>query len=167
FDSFLTERGRRLIGWDEILEGGLAQNAAVMSWRGEEGGIAAAQAGHDVVMAPHKLVYFDYYQSDNKAAEPLSIGGHLPLELAYTFEPIPAALSAEQARYVLGGQAQLWTEYMPVPERVEYMAYPRVCALAECLWSSKDSREFANFKTRLEQHLKLLDRMNINFRALD
>ena len=163
FDGFLKARGRRLIGWDEILEGGLAQNAAVMSWRGEEGGIAAAQAGHDVVMAPEQQTYLDYGQGPPES-EPLCIGGQLSLEKAYAFEPIPAALNAEQAQHILGGQGQLWTEYMPRPEHVEYMAYPRACALAERLWSDEKTRDFADFQTRLTPHLRLLDRLQIGYR---
>lgn len=164
FDTFLSARGRRLIGWDEILEGGLAQNAAVMSWRGEEGGIAAAKAGHDVVMAPHEQTYLDYYQTSNREGEPLSIGGDLPLAKVYEYQPIPRALSAEEAGHVLGGQGQLWTEYMPRPESVEYMAFPRACALAEALWSSPQPRDFDEFRLRLRPHLRLLDRLNINYR---
>ncbi len=125
-DQFLTAHGRRLIGWDEILEGGLAPGATVMSWRGEAGGIAAAHAKHDVVMAPNTWTYFDYYQSENRDAEPLAIGGYIPLEKAYGYDPIPEALSADEAKHILGTQAQLWTEYMPNPKHVEYMAYPRV-----------------------------------------
>ena len=124
-DQFLTAHGRRLIGWDEILEGGLAPGATVMSWRGEAGGIAAAHAKHDVVMAPNTWTYFDYYQSEDRDAEPLAIGGYIPLEKAYGYDPIPEALSPDEAKHILGTQAQLWTEYMPNPKQVEYMAYPR------------------------------------------
>jgi hexosaminidase len=166
FDRFLTERGRRLIGWDEILEGGLAQNAAVMSWRGEQGGIAAAKAGHDVVMAPHQHTYLDGYQIENQEAEPLAIGGHLPLEKVYAYEPIPSDLTAEEAKHVMGGQGQLWTEYMKTPEHVEYMAYPRACALAEVLWSQKTERDFTEFQTRLKPHLRFLDLLQVNYRPL-
>ncbi|RYX84286.1 beta-N-acetylhexosaminidase [bacterium] len=167
FDTFLSAKGRRLIGWDEILEGGLAQNAAVMSWRGEEGGVAAAKAGHDVVMAPHQQTYLDYYQTSNRDGEPLSIGGDLPLSKVYAYEPIPQSLSADEAKHVLGGQGQLWTEYMLRPESVEYMAFPRACALAEALWSSVQPRDFDEFLSRLEIHLRLLDRMNVNYRPLN
>ncbi|BCM93776.1 beta-hexosaminidase [Abditibacteriota bacterium] len=167
FDTFLTARGRRLIGWDEILEGGLAQNAAVMSWRGEEGGIAAARAGHDVVMAPNQQTYLDYYQSANRASEPLAIGGDLSLAKVYAYEPIPESLTPEEAKHVLGGQGQLWTEYMPRPEIVEYMAYPRACALAETLWSPAQPRAFDEFLPRLKAHLRLLDRLHLNYRQVD
>src|SRR2546430_7294401 len=124
-DEFLTAHGRRLVGWDEILEGGLAPNAVVMSWRGVDGGIAAAQAGHDVVMAPGSHTYFDHYQSANTVAEPLAIGGYLPVDTVYSFEPVPLALTANEARYVLGAQGQLWTEDLPDPKRAEYMVFPR------------------------------------------
>ncbi len=166
FDAYLTSRGRRLIGWDEILEGGLARNAAVMSWRGEEGGIAAARAGHDVVMSPNQQTYLDYYQSSNRDSEPLAIGGDLPLSKVYAYEPIPSSLTPDEAKHVLGGQGQLWTEYMPRPEIVEYMAFPRACALAEKLWSPAHSTDFAEFQARLKSHLQLLSRLNINYRPI-
>ncbi len=130
-DAFLTEHGRRLVGWDEILEGGLAPGAVVMSWRGEKGGIVAAQAGHDVIMAPTSHTYFDYYQGPRES-EPLAIGGNLPLETVYQYEPIPAALTPDQAKHVLGAQAQLWSEYIADAKQLQYMAYPRACACAKC-----------------------------------
>ena len=167
FDTFLNERGRRLIGWDEILEGGLAPQATVMSWRGEAGGIAAAQAGHDVVMAPHEQTYLDYYQSSQREDEPLSIGGDLPLEKVYAYEPVPDALSHGEAQHVLGGQGQLWSEYMPDSNHVEYMAFPRACALAERLWSARENRDFPDFEARLSGHLRLLSRLGIGYRALE
>ncbi len=167
FDRFLSERGRRLIGWDEILEGGLAPNAVVMSWRSEAGGIEAAQLGHDVVMAPNQQTYLDAYQSDAKTAEPLAIGGHISLQQIYCYEPLPAALNDAQAAKILGAQAQLWTEYMPTTSHVEYMAFPRACALAERLWSARDNRDFADFAARLSGHLSLLGRLGINYRAPD
>ncbi len=114
-DEFLASRGRTLVGWDEILEGGLAPGAMVMSWRGEEGGIAAADAGHDVVMSPQQRVYFDHYQSENKDEEPLAIGGFTPIEHVYQYEPVPAAMDEKAAAHVQGAQAQLWTEYVPDP----------------------------------------------------
>ncbi len=166
-DQFLSAHGRRLIGWDEILEGGLAPGATVMSWRGEEGGIAAAQAGHDVVMAPHLATYLNYYQVENGTGEPLAIGGFLPLETVYDYDPIPAALNDEQARHVLGAQGQLWTEYIPNPRHVEYMAYPRACALAEVVWSAKQPRQLDQFVPRLKTHLQRLKLMDVNFHPLD
>jgi hexosaminidase len=163
-DAFLTARGRRLVGWDEILEGGLAPGATVMSWRGVRGGIAAARAGHDVVMAPTTYTYFDYYQSTNRDSEPLAIGGLLPLDSVYGFEPIPADLEPQYAKHVLGAQGQLWTEYMPTSRQVEYMAFPRMTALAEVVWSPKERKDFADFRRRLEVHLRRLDGMGVNYR---
>jgi len=164
-DSFLASKGRRLIGWDEILEGGLAPGATVMSWRGQAGGIAAAKAGHDVVMAPNSHTYFDYYQADPKT-EPLAIGGYLPLEKVYGYDPVPAELSTEQARHILGVQGQVWTEYIPEPNKVEYMAFPRACALAEVAWTPKEIKDFNDFRVRLDVHLKRLDAIGVNYRPL-
>jgi hexosaminidase len=166
-DAFLTGHGRTLVGWDEILEGGLAENAIVMSWRGEEGGIAAANAGHDVVMTPQKQVYFDHYQSEDAALEPLAIGGFTPVEKVYQYEPVPAELNVRALGHVLGAQAQLWTEYVKDSFHAEYMAYPRACALAEVLWSAKRDRAFSEFLPRLRCHLKRLKLMKVNYRSLD
>src|SRR5207247_884058 len=163
-DSWLSERGRRLVGWDEILEGGLAPGATVMSWRGEAGGIAAAKAGHDVVMAPQQPTYMDHSQSE-LATEPQGIGGHNSLEDVYRYEPIPAELNADEAKHVLGSQGQVWTEYMPDPKRVEYMAWPRLAALAEVLWSPPETRDLASFKSRLETHLERLAILDVNYRG--
>lgn len=163
FDEFLAERGRRLVGWDEILEGGLAEGATVMSWRGEEGGISAAQSGHDVVMAPTSHTYFDYYQAEDHDGEPLAIGGFIPLSKVYEYRPIPAALDADAARHVLGAQFQLWTEYMPTPRDVEYMAFPRACAFAEAVWSA-DREGFDAFRHRLDTHLRRLDALGVAYR---
>lgn len=133
-DSFVTAQGRNIIGWDEILEGGLAPNAAVMSWRGEEGGIEAAKQKHNVVMTPGSHCYFDHYQG-NKKTEPLAIGGYTTLEKVYSYNPIPDALNMEEAQYVLGAQGNVWTEYIPTPKHAMYMALPRLCALSEVLWT--------------------------------
>jgi hexosaminidase len=166
-DTFLAQRGRRLVGWDEILEGGLAPGATVMSWRGMDGGIAAAKAGHDVIMAPGSHTYFDHYQSQDRAREPLAIGGFTPLGKVYAFEPVPPQLSADEARRVLGAQAQLWTEYMPTPKHVEYMAFPRLAALAEVVWTPTPRRDFADFLARLGgAHLARLDARDVNYRRL-
>ena len=165
-DTFLTARGRRLIGWDEILEGGLAPGAAVMSWRGEDGGIDAAKAGHDVVMAPWSHTYFDHYQADPDT-EPLAIGGLTPLEKVYGYEPIPRRLGEKDAHRILGSQGQVWTEYIPAPEHVEYMALPRMCGLAEVLWTPKEKKDYDNFHTRLQTHMKRLEILNVNARRLD
>ncbi len=160
-ERFLNERGRRIIGWDEILEGGLAPNATVMSWRGIEGGIAAAQAGHDVIMTPTSHCYFDYYQSEHPD-EPLAIGGFLPLEKVYNYEPVPDVLSEEEAQYILGTQANVWTEYIPTREKLDYMVFPRLCALAEVAWTAQGERDFADFSRRLTAHLPRLQRQGIN-----
>ena len=166
-DAFLTARGRRLVGWDEILEGGLAENATVMSWQGVKGGIAAAQAGHDVVMAPNSHTYFDHLQSRDRKKEPLSIGGFLPLDTVYAFEPIPASLTPEQAKHVLGAQAQLWTEYLPDPKAVEYMMFPRMAALAEAVWTPAPLRNYNEFLARLQIHTARLQALDVKFRPLD
>ena len=163
-DAFLTSHGRALIGWDEILEGGLAPNAVVMSWRGTDGGIAAAQAGHDVVMTPGSHTYFDHYQSLDTTREPLAIGGFLPLDTVYSYEPVPDVLTAEQGRHVLGAQGQLWTEYVPDPKQAEYMVFPRLCALAEVVWTPRAGRDFADFSARLAPHLQRLSILDVNYR---
>ncbi len=166
-DTFLTKRNRRLIGWDEILEGGLAENAVVMSWRGTKGGIEAARAQHDVVMTPTTHVYLDYYQSKDQNAEPLAIGGFVPLETVYSFEPVPSELEPQYVKHVLGGQANVWTEYMPNPKKVEYMAFPRLTALAEVVWTPKEKKDYANFLVRLREHVTRLRALDVNFRPLD
>jgi hexosaminidase len=165
-DSFLTSHGRRLVGWDEILQGGLAPGAIVMSWRGQQGGITAANAGHDVVMAPTSHTYFDYYQGPSEK-EPKAIGGYLPLEKVYEFEPIPKDIAPEKAGHVLGVQGQLWGEFISTAEHRYYMAYPRAAALAEVAWSPEASRDYKNFLARLKRHLKRFDVAGINYRKLD
>jgi hexosaminidase len=165
-DAFLTRHGRLLVGWDEILQGGLAPGAVVMSWRGQAGGITAGKAGHDVIMAPTSHTYFDYYQGPAKT-EPKAIGGYLPLEKVYLYEPLPAELDSEQAKRVLGGQGQLWGEYIADRKHREYMAYPRAAALSEVLWSPREGRNYELFLTRLVEHLKRLDKLNVNYRPLD
>jgi hexosaminidase len=163
-DTFLTQRGRRLLGWDEILEGGLAPGATVMSWRGIQGGIDAARAGHDVVMAPNEWTYFDKYQSPSRDGEPLAIGGFLPVDTVYSFEPVPRELDASRARHVLGAQAQLWTEYIPTPKQAEYMAFPRMAALAEVLWTPRERKDLPGFRARLARHLPRLEALDVNYR---
>jgi hexosaminidase len=165
-DGFLASKGRRLIGWDEILQGGLAPGAAVMSWQGVTGGIAAARQGHDVVMAPTSHTYFDYYQARPAAAEPLAIGGYLPIETVYAFEPVPANLEPQYAAHVLGAQGQIWTEYIGTPKQAEYMAFPRACALAEVVWTPAASRNLADFLARLDVHARRLAILDVNFRPL-
>ena len=165
-ERFLNNKGRSIIGWDEILEGGLAPYAAVMSWRGIEGGVEAARARHPVVMSPTSHCYLDYYQGNNKA-EPPAIGGNLPLETCYQFDPIPEELSPQEAQFILGGQGNVWTEYIPTPEHAEYMTWPRASALAEVLWSYPKKRNFNDFKQRLIPLLKQMDEMGVNYRKLD
>jgi len=160
-ERFVNSKGRKIIGWDEILEGGLAPNAAVMSWRGTEGGIAAAKAGHHAVMSPGSHCYFDHYQGD-PANEPVAIGGHTTVQKVYSYEPIPEALSEEEAKYILGAQGNVWTEYILTPEHVEYMAVPRMLALAEVLWTPKENRDEADFIRRLEEEFPRLDAMGVN-----
>jgi len=163
-ERFLIAHGRRLIGWDEILEGGLAPEATVMSWRGVAGGIEAARQGHDVIMAPTNRTYFDYYQGDS-IAEPLAIGGFVPLDSVYAFEPVPAQLTAAEAAHVLGAEGCVWTEYIATPASVEYMLLPRLLALAEVLWSPKEARSWSAFMARLRPQLARLDAMGVKYRA--
>ena len=165
-DAFLTRHGRLLVGWDEILQGGLAPGAVVMSWRGQTGGITAAKAGHDVIMAPTSHTYFDYYQGPAKT-EPKAIGGYISLEKVYQFEPVPSVLDTGQAERVLGGQGQLWGEYIANHKHRQYMAYPRATALSEVLWSPRQGRSYELFLNRLVEHLKRLDEMDVNYRPLD
>jgi len=165
-DAFLTRHGRRLVGWDEILEGGLAENAVVMSWRGTTGGIDAARAGHDVVMAPTSNTYLDYAQSKDLSREPVGQSAVLPIETVYAYEPLPDELEPQFAKHVLGAQAQLWTEYMATPKDVEYMAYPRLSALAEVVWTPKERKDYAGFTARLASHAERLRALDVSFRPL-
>lgn len=146
-EKFLNNHGRRLLGWDEILQGGIAPNATVMSWRGEEGGIAAVTSGHHAIMTPGAYCYLDSYQ-DAPYSQPEAIGGYLPLKKVYAYDPIPASLTAEQAKLVYGVQGNLWVEYIPTPEHVEYMIYPRILALAEVAWSAPERKSWSDFHTR-------------------
>lgn len=162
-EKFINSKGKKMIGWDEILEGGLAPNATVMSWRGMKGGIEAAKSKHDVIMTPTDYVYLDYGQGD-PAYEPLNIGSYVPLEKVYSFEPVPPELTADEAKYVIGGQANIWTEYMKTPSHVEYMAFPRMIALSEVLWSRKEGHSLADFQRRLWINFPRLDKQNVNYR---
>ncbi len=166
-EKFLNANGKRLVGWDEILEGGLPANATVMSWRGIKGGIAAAKSGHDVVMTPTSHCYFDYYQGKDRKAEPPAIGGFLPCKKVYLYEPIPHELTAKEAEHILGAQGNLWTEYVPNQDQADYMVYPRASALAERLWSPKECRDWDEFRKRLEVHLKRLELLGVAYRPLD
>lgn len=162
-DQYLASKGRRLIGWDEILEGGLAPGATVMAWRGEKYGIDSANAGHDVVMATTSALYFDYYQGDPKT-EPHAIGGNLPLRKVYDFDIVPTAIKADKQHHILGGQFQIWTEYIRTPEYAEYMAFPRGMAAAEIFWSPRSKKNFRDFVDRLRIQLPYL---GANYRQLD
>ena len=161
-EKILTAKGKKLLGWDEILEGGLSPTATVMSWRGEKGGIEAAKQNHDVIMTPSTYVYFDYYQA-NPNIEPLAIGGYLPLQKVYNYEPYPSELTPDQAKYILGVQGNIWTEYLPTGASVEYMAFPRAVALSEIAWSSKENKNWTSFTDRLSYHAKRLDALKINY----
>ena len=162
-EKFINSKGKIMIGWDEILEGGLAPNAVVMSWRGEKGGIEAAKAKHDVIMTPTNFMYFDYGQGDPKF-EPINIGNMLSLETVYSYNPIPKELAVDEAKYVLGAQGNVWTEYMKTPEKVEYMVFPRLLALSEVVWSPLDGKNWDDFRSRLPEHFARLDAMNVNYR---
>ena len=159
-EKFLNSHGRNIIGWDEILEGGLAPNATVMSWRGTEGGIAAAQQGHDAIMTPGSHCYFDHYQSKLKT-EPLAIGGYLPLEKVYSYEPVPELLNTKDTLHILGTQGNVWTEYMETPEQVEYMILPRMAALSEVNWASDKNWEL--FQKKIAEHFKLYEHIGYNY----
>ncbi len=163
-DHYLTAKGRRLIGWDEILEGGLAPQATVMSWRGIAGGIEAAKQNHDVVMSPTTHMYLDYYQTEDRENEPLAIGGFLPVEKVYSFEPVPEELTPEEAKHILGVQTNLWTEYVPNTKHAEYMLLPRLEAEAEVAWTKKDLKDFTDFENRLNREYKRLEILGINYR---
>lgn len=161
-EKFVNSKGKILLGWDEILEGGLPAEATVMSWRGFKGGIEAANQGHDVVMTPTSDCYLDYYQGPENQ-EPPGIGGYLPLSKVYNFNPVPAELNAEAARHILGGQGNLWTEYVPNLNHAEYMTFPRIAALAEVLWSPKEVRSWEGFSRRIQLFMKRYDLMGINY----
>lgn len=160
-EEFLNSKDRRLIGWDEILEGGLAPEATVMSWRGEDGGIKAARMGHDVVMTPGNYMYLDFYQADPKT-QPYAIGGYTPIKKVYSYNPVPAdSLTAEECQHILGVQANTWTEYIQTPEHLEYMMFPRALAVAEIGWTPQELRTWEDFKPRMNAHISKLQGMGI------
>ena len=165
-ERFLHAHGRKLVGWDEILEGGIAPEATVMSWRGIEGGITAAKQGHDVIMSPTDYAYLDQYQGDPKT-EPLAIGGFLPLDSVYAWEPVPNALTPEQSAHILGAQGNLWTEHVPTAAHAEYMLFPRMFAMSEVFWSPKDARDWDSFARRLPAQFERLDALGANYRVPD
>lgn len=161
-EKFLNSKGRRIIGWDEILEGDVAPNATVMSWRGASGGIKAAQMGHDVIMTPNTYCYFDYYQTADTKDEPLGIGGYVPIEKVYSLDPT-FDLNEEQKKHIIGAQANLWTEYIATTEHVEYMVLPRMAALAEVQWTQPEKKDFKDFTTRLARLMKFYQRDGFNY----
>lgn len=161
-EKFVNSRGRTVLGWSEILQGGLAQNAAVMDWIG--GGLEAARSGHDVVMSPTAFCYFDYCQSMDRNREPQAIGGYVPLRKVYSFEPVPAALAEKDQPHVLGAQANLWTEYIASVQHLEYMIFPRLCAMSEVVWSPKESRNWEDFQQRLKRHEPRLQQLRVAYR---
>lgn len=162
-EKFVNSKGKNIIGWDEILEGGLAPNATVMSWRGNKGGIEAANADHNVIMSPNSHCYFDHYQAKDRTNEPIAIGGFLPVEKVYSFDPTPDELEASKHKYILGGQANLWTEYIGTEEYAEYMLLPRLTALSESLWSQKKIKNWDDFKVRLSTFRKKYDELGLNY----
>lgn len=161
-EKFLNKNGKKLIGWDEILEGGLSPNATVMSWRGITGGIAAAKQGHDAIMTPGTHCYFDHYQ-DSANTQPLAIGGLTTLKKVYHYEPIPDELTEEQAHHILGAQANVWTEYIKTPQHVEYMILPRMAALSEVNWSKPEGKNWEGFKKRVKHHFAIYDELGLNY----
>lgn len=161
-EKFISSKGRKLLGWDEILEGGLAPGARVMSWRGEAGGVEAAKMGHDVVMTPGSFCYFDKYQQE-PSTQPEAIGGFLPLQKVYQYDPYPAALEKDKQEYVKGAQANVWTEYIPTAEHLEYMIFPRIMALSEAVWSDPEKRNWSDFQARLSHHYRMLQKLNVNY----
>lgn len=164
-EAFVNDHGKKIIGWDEILEGGLAPNATVMSWRGTQGAVEAAKEGHDVILTPTSHAYFDYYQA-NFSDEPLAIGGYLPLKKVYGFDPVPEELNEEESKLVLGAQGNVWTEYMKSEDQIEYMVFPRILAMSEVLWKGASNdleREYPDFLNRFETYMKRLDALEINY----
>ncbi|ETN95127.1 beta-N-acetylhexosaminidase [Zhouia amylolytica] len=162
-EKYLNAKGKRIIGWDEILEGGLAPNATVMSWRGEKGGIESAKQQHDVIMTPNHSCYFDHYQDKDKENEPLAIGGLTTVEDVYNYNPHPEELSAEESKYILGAQANVWTEYIGTTDYVEYMILPRMTALSEVVWVANDTKNWDDFKSRLSAIKDRYDALGLNY----
>ena len=160
--KFLNDHGRKIIGWDEILEGDLAEGATVMSWRGTKGGIKAASMGFDVVMTPTDYAYFDYYQSKERDKEPFAIGGYLPLEKVYSYEPFDGMVAGSED-HILGVQANMWTEYIATPEHLEYMLMPRMCAMSEVQWCAADAKDYERFTASLEHTLGMMDAMGVKY----
>ncbi|MBC7847078.1 MAG: family 20 glycosylhydrolase [Flavobacterium sp.] len=162
-EKFLNSKGKKIIGWDEILEGGIAPNATIMSWRSFQGGIEAAKQGHDAIMTPSSHVYFDHYQGKDTNLEPLAIGGYTSLERVYSFEPIPEVLNSEERKHIIGAQANVWREYMPTTDYVEYMILPRLAALSEVLWTEPEKKNYPIFLNRLANFLPVYDELKFNY----
>lgn len=165
-EQFLNSKGRAIIGWDEILEGGLAPNATVMSWRNEKGGIAAAKLKHEVIMTPSNYTYINMYQTRERNQEPFSNGGFTPLSKIYAYDPVPETLHAEEQKYIIGTQACLWTEYIPTPAIAEFMSFPRALALAEVGWTPVSHKNYEDFVKRLRINLPHLEKKKVNFSRL-
>jgi hexosaminidase len=162
-EKVLNDKGRRMIGWDEILEGGLAPNATVMSWRGMEGGIEAAKQKHDVIMTPNQYVYFDHYQSNDIENEPMAIGGYTPVKTVYNWEPVPSSLSNDEKKYIIGAQANLWCEFIPTFNQAEYMVLPRMAALCEVQWTTPEKKNYPDFLTRVPKMIDLYKLYHYNY----
>ena len=162
-EKFLNEKGRKIIGWDEILEGGLSPTATVMSWRGSEGGIEAAKMGNDAIMTPASHLYFDYYQTIDTENEPLAIGGYVSVERVYSYEPVDKSLTPEEAAHIIGVQANLWTEYIPTYSQLEYMELPRLAALSEVQWTLPEKKNYDNFLQRLPKLISVYDDNGYNY----
>jgi hexosaminidase len=162
-EQFLSTKGKKIIGWDEILEGEIAPNATVMSWRGVEGGLEAVRMGHDAIMVPYTHLYLDYYQSKDKENEPLAIGGYVPVELVYSFEPFTEDMTDEEKSHILGIQANLWTEYIPTDAQLEYMLLPRLSALSEIQWCEPENKDYERFLGNMESMRKIYDILGYNY----
>jgi hexosaminidase len=163
-EKYLNSKGRQIIGWDEILEGGLAPHATVMSWRGEKGGIEAAQMHHNVIMTPGAWCYFDH--SQNKPEDSLTIGSYTPVQKVYSYNPIPNNLSVDEAKYILGAQGNVWTEYMKYNTKVEYMILPRMSAMSEVLWTKPDKKNWKNFATKLQLATNRYQLWNVHYHEI-
>ena len=162
-EAFLATRGKRIIGWDEILEGKLAPDATVMSWRGISGGLEAARLGHDAIMTPNSYLYFDYYQSENQDAEPLAIGGYLPVSKVYSYEPFEEGMTEEEKSHIIGVQANLWTEYITTESQLEYMLLPRLAALSEVQWCQPQNKNWERFEDCVDDVCDIYDQMGYNY----
>lgn len=162
-EKYINSKGRKVIGWDEILEGGIAPNATIMSWQGTEGGIAAAKQGHDAIMTPTTYLYFDYYQTTDLKDEPFGIGGYVPVKTVYDYDPMPAELSVEEQKHIIGTQANVWSEYMKTFSHVQYMVLPRMGALSEIQWTMPEKKNYDKFLPRLASMMKLYNHYGYSY----